>query len=112
MKPFDNIEHELSALKQHYKVPSDYFENLPVKKIQPANKRTLLNTKKLWLAAAILVLLISLGYKIFNLSHQKAVNTILSTDQVTQNDDLFSDLSDEEIIDYLADEDLFDQDLQ
>ena len=112
MKPFDNIEHELSALKQHYKVPSDYFENLPVKTPKPVKKTALIGVKKLWLAAAILVLLISLGYKIFNLSHQKTVNTILSTDQVTQNDDLFSDLSDEEIIDYLADEDLFDQDLQ
>lgn len=112
MKSFDNIEQELTALKQHYKVPESYFENLSVKKTQPVKKTALFGIKKLWLVAAILILLIGLGYKVFNWSHQKTVNTMLSTDQITQNDDLFSDLSDEEIIDYLADEDLFDQDLQ
>lgn len=112
MKQYDNIEQELSALKKHYKVPADYFDNLSVKKILPVKKRTILSVKKIWLAAAILILLISLGYKVFNWSHRKTVKTLLSPDQITQNDDIFSDLSDEEIIDYLADEDLFDQDLQ
>ncbi len=111
MKQYDKIEKELSALKKHYKVPVDYFENLSVKK-QPIKKHLLLIDKKLWLIAAMLILLIGFGYKIFNLSHSKTVNKMLSTNKVTQNDDLFSDLSDEEIIDYLADEDLFDQDLQ
>ncbi len=111
MKQYDNIEQELSALKKHYKVPADYFEDLSVKNEQLVKKRTLLSANRLWLVAAVLILLLSLGYKVFNWSHQKTVKTIQSSDLVTQNNDLFSDLSDEEIIDYLADEDLFDQDL-
>ena len=112
MKQYDNIEQELSTLKKHYKVPANYFENLTVNKVQPVNKRVFLNVKKLWLVAAMMILSISLGYKVFNWSHQKTVKMLQSHDQITQNNDLFSDLTDEEIIDYLADEDLFDQDLQ
>ena len=105
MKPNDNIEKQLSELKNHYKVPEDYFDNFKVDTSKLSNKRNLIIfNKKIWLAAAVLILLVALSYKIFNWSHQNTMTPVSTPKQVAQNKDMFNDLSDDEIIDYLIDE--------
>ncbi len=112
MKSTDNIEQKLTALKQHYNVPEAYFEHLQIKKPLPVKTKTFWQDKKVWMAAAFILLLVSLGYKVFNWSHPKPIKPDLSSTNTLTNDDLFSDLSDEDIIDYLADEDWYDQGIQ
>ncbi len=105
MKPDNNIEQQLSELKNHYKVPEHYFDNFQVKTNKLSKKQYhLASYKKIWLAAAVLILLVTLGYKIISWSQKTSMTQVATPKQVAQNKDIFNDLTDDEIIDYLIDE--------
>ncbi len=96
-----DIEKQLKQLKSHYQVPDGYFENFEVPKTRH------FKIKSSWMIAAGLLLLISLGYELWHwqqADRKIPQNNIINT-QVTQNNDLFKDLNEDEIIDYLSDED-------
>ncbi len=112
MKRSENIENQLSDLKKHYKVPDAYFENLNVPKPKSLVLKPAFKLKKTLLFAAALLLLVSLGYKVFNWRHKNIMKQNIPQNQVSQTDQLFDDLTDDEIIDYLSGEDLWDQDLE
>lgn len=105
----NNIEQQLSELKKHYKVPENYFENLHVETDKLNKKRHLSFSIKAWLVAASVILLVSLGYNTFNRTQKPAKTPVIVPKQIAQNDNLFDDLTDDEIIDYLVDENLVDQ---
>ena len=109
MTQHDNIEQQFSELKKHYKVPDNFFENFQVDTGKLNKRRQLGFSKKVWLVAAIIILLVSLGYKVFNWTQKSTKNQISAPKQIAQNDDLFNDLTDDEIIDYLVDENVIDQ---
>ncbi len=104
MKTHDNIERQLSELKKHYKVPEHYFDNLKVDVNKLSKKQShIFYNKRFWLAAAVLILMVTFGYKVFDWS-QKPATPVTPPKQIAQNKDLFEDLTDDEIIDYLIDE--------
>ena len=109
MTHHDDIEQQLSELKKHYKVPDNYFENFQISpdnlnKTQPESF-----SKKVWLVAALIILLVSLGYKVVKWTQKSSETPIPAPKQFAQSDDLFNDLTEEEIIDYLIDENVIDQ---
>jgi hypothetical protein len=114
MKKQTNIEKQLNRLKSGYKMPDNYFESFETKMLAKTNemskKRKIFSIKnnlaKMMIAASIM-LMISVGYYQYqsNLNRNYLVfDTINKQKQTIVQDDLFSDLTDEEIIEYLTDE--------
>ena len=107
MKTQNNIEKQFEKLKDAYRVPEGYFEHIQVPK-QPRTKLLSMRSIKKFLVAAVLLLLVSLGYKVW---HWQQDNTQLPkkpSTEISNNDVMLDDLSDDDIIDYLSDEDITD----
>ncbi len=103
-----HMEQKLTNWRKDYKVPEGYFEQFIASQIKPVNQ-SFYKQKKNWAWAAMLLLLVTLGFNIiFDTSH-KTISTINNSteNQFVQTDYLFDDLTDEEIIDYLTDEDAY-----
>ncbi len=97
MKTNTDIEKQLQDWQKAYRVPDRYFENLKSIPKQPKSK--LIHALQLkWALAASLLLLFGLGYKIWEENARQPANT-----SIESQSDLFSDLTDEEIIDYFVD---------
>ncbi len=107
-EPKSHIEQKLNNWRDTYKVPEGYFERFIVLQTKPVNQ-PLYKQKKNWAWAATLLLLVTLGFNIvFHTSHKTISSVNNNTDvQFVQTDYLFDDLTDEEIIDYLTDEDAY-----
>jgi len=107
MKTQNNIEEQFEKIKDAYRVPEAYFNQIQVPK-QPRTKLLSMRSVKKYLVAAVLLLLVSLGYKVW---HWQQNNTQLPQKprtEISNNDKMLDDLSDDEIIDYLSDEDITD----
>lgn len=110
MKPTDNIEKSFEKLKASYRVPEGYFDQIRVPKQQPAKLIKMYRIKK-YLVAAVLLLLVTLGYKVWHWQQNSRQLPQKQATELTNNQKIFDDLSDDEIIDYLSDEDIIDQSL-
>jgi hypothetical protein len=108
MKTNKDIEKQFDNLKSHYQVPDSYFENFKLDAPIPAKHIFILKRTNKWLIAATLLLLVSLGYQIIKWQQHKDVKTLpaMTNSQISKEMDLFSDLSDDEIINYLSDQDI------
>jgi len=109
MKPQkSHIDKEFAKWKQNYKVPEGYFEQFVASQTKqvpvPFYKR-----KSNWAWAATLLLLITLGYNILHQNGKKPLQKIKGTseNQVVQMNQLFDDLTDDEIIEYFTEEDVY-----
>ncbi len=103
----NDIEKQLSQLKAHYKVPKDYFNNFKTPEFKSRSDKKHFKLKKSWMIAAGFLLLIALGLEFIpkqNSNNQSLTNTDTRR-QISQTNDLFNDLSDDDIINYLSDED-------
>jgi len=118
MKKQIDIENKLHQLADNYKVPDQYFESLVAKMTQKTTQKTKVVIIRKYITtmmvAASVLLLLSIGYIQFHSNTNPvsnkldSINTRMETN--LQNDDL-SDLTDDEIIDYLADENDIDLEL-
>jgi len=106
MKQKIDIEKELQNWKKRYKVPDNYFNEIKIPEIQERKIMRLPGSVKTWLIAAAVLLLISFSYKLLNWQQQDKFYQSNDKSPVTQADDLFDDLTEDEIIDYLIDEDV------
>ena len=105
MKKQYNIEQEFERIKDAYRVPEAYFEQITVPKTQPA-KRININRIKTYLVAAMILILVTLSYKVLYWQQNKTQITEKTATEITKNDKIFDDLSDDEIIEYLTDQDI------
>ena len=112
MKTKHHIEDQFKKLKPSYKVPDGYFDNFKPAKAKPANIIRIKMDKRLWIVAASFLILVSIGYKIMH--WQEKEQHILKIEQFqtnTNTQSLFDDLTDDEIIEYLTEENLSEQTL-
>jgi hypothetical protein len=109
MKNNKDIEKQLTRLKKHYQVPENYFENL---KFEPQTKKSqfkIHSFSKKWMIAAGLLVLISLGYRVFLWQQNKNTTQNIIPDQTeisSHQTDNLDDLTDDDIIEYLLDNDV------
>ena len=106
MKTKNNIEAEFKKLKQAYKVPDNYFENFEPPKPKALKIMNLHAYKRTLAIAAGLLLIVSLGYKVLHWQHTQQLPKIPQSQLNNNQQDLFKDISDDEIIDYLTDENI------
>ncbi len=110
MKTKNNIEAQFKKLKQAYKVPDNYFDNFTPVKPKPNKRINIRLHKRTWAIAAGMLLIVSLGYKILHWQHaEKGIPNIPQNQINRSQQDLFKDISDDEIIDYLTDENISEQ---
>ena len=108
MKTNNDIEKQFEKLKTAYQVPDDYFQSLEtkiLKKKKPAKVVSIRKyTSKLMVAAGI-TLLLSLGY--IKLTQYKNLPVVHPSDSLHISRHLavdpLSDISDDEILEYLDD---------
>ena len=114
MKNNQDIENQLENLKSGYRVPKDYFDNLEINFEPKRKKHSLLKPISKWMIAASVLLFVGMGY--VKLRHTdkidiRRIDTIEVTQKTSKQADnqLFNDISDDEIIDYLSDENDLDE---
>jgi len=107
MKIQNNIEEEFEKMKDAYRVPKTYFEQIDIPK-QKHTKFVNLRGVKTYVAAAMILLLVTLGYQVWNWQQNKPQLPKKPATEISNNDKIFDDLSDDEIIDYLSDKDITD----
>ena len=104
MKPQNDIEKILSDWASHYKVPEDYFADFKQKKQKEVVSRkdfSLAFGRTTGLVAASLLLLVGLMLVRW---HHSSPEISLDNEQVQYDGkDLFSDISEDEIIEYFLD---------
>jgi len=106
-----NIENKLDQMPSAYQVPDHYFDNFEAKIMVNTKETKIVSIKKyigkMAIAASVL-LMISLGYYQYSSgvkSHTQALDTIHKQNNTIVQNAGFDDLTDDEIIDYLANED-------
>jgi len=107
MKTQNNIEEQFEKIKDAYRVPEAYFEQINIPK-QKRTKFVNLRGIKTYLTAAMILLLVTLGYQVWNWQQNNSQLPKKTGTELSKNDKIFDDLSDEEIIDYLSKEDITD----
>ena len=107
MKTQNNIEEQFEKIKDAYRVPDGYFEQISIPK-QKRTKFVNLRGIKTYVAAAMILLLVTLGYQVWNWQQNKPQLPQKPEMRISKNDKIFDDLSDDEIIDYLSGEDITD----
>jgi hypothetical protein len=107
MKDKNNIENKFKHLKNAYSVPTNYFNNIEKKMLieESVNKFSIKKYLPQLTVAASLLLMISIG--IMNYNHPVKNNNIVIDSisnyfNITNESNDFEDVSDEEIIEYLA----------
>jgi hypothetical protein len=103
MKKTDNISSKLKQLKNNYKVPEGYFEQLHFSDNSLAKQQNkIIVFRNKWMIAASLILLVSLGYKIMKWQQQKTIQDINETSYAMDMEIDLSDISEDEIIEYFV----------
>ena len=118
MKKQIDIENKLNQISSVYKVPENYFKDFETKTLIETKKTKTISIKKYigkMMIAASVLLMISIGYYKYSSgvkSHAQALDTIhKQLNTIVQNDN-FDDLTDDEIIEYLADENDLEFDME
>jgi hypothetical protein len=112
MKAQNDIEKQFNNLKSHYQVPDNYFDNFKFESPKSTKHISIVKRVNTWLVAATILLIVSLGFQIVKWQQRKHVTTSpnITNSQMSSEKDLFTDLTDDEIINYLSDQDI-DMDL-
>ena len=103
MKNKENISTKIQHIKENYKVPEGYFENLSFKK-ENTKTKIIRFPQKLMLVAGILLILV-VGYVLNTQKNTKDINN-QSITNVVSGDDALNNLTDDDIIEYLLDNDI------
>jgi hypothetical protein len=122
MKKQTNIEEQFNRLQSTYQVPENYFESFEAKmlaKTSETSKKTKVfsikkNIAKMMIAASVM-LMMSVGYyqyKTIDTQQSSVLDTINKQEQNIVQDDFLSNITDEEIIEYLADENDLEYDIE
>ncbi len=122
MKKQTNIEEQFNRLQSTYQVPENYFESFEAKmltKTSETSKKTKVfsikkNIAKMMIAASVM-LMMSVGYyqyKTIDAQQSSVLDTINKQEQNIVQDDYLSNITDEEIIEYLADENDLEYDIE
>jgi hypothetical protein len=117
MKHQKDIEKQLTELKNSYQVPDGYFDNLQFRhQTQISGRQKIYLFSKKWMIAAGLLLFAGLGYRVFlwqqNRNLRQKIHPSGQMEIITRHNqtDDFYDLTDDDIIEYLLDDDIsFDE---
>jgi len=110
MNTKENIEKQLQNLKSHYKVPDNYWNDFKTPDFDTQTKPfKIFENRRIWYVAASILLLVGLGYQMLHGLKSNKFNQNLPQSQISDTNHLFDDLTDEDIIDYLTDEEIPDQ---
>ncbi len=111
MKTQNNIEKKLADLKESYKVPENYFEQLVKDNLRKEESAKIVPIKKyiskMMVAASILVLVSFSFIQYTNMakrSSNQPLDTINNQHQTTSSSDLLDGISDDDIVEYIIDD--------
>jgi len=111
MKEQNNIEKNLAHLKQSYKVPENYFEQLVKDSLKEEESDRVVPIRKyiskMMIAASVLALISFSFIQYSNMAKQHNNNSLDSINrmpQISETSDLLSGISDDDITEYMIDE--------